>query len=225
MYYIIRYAVFIILAVVVIFIMKKQGRLNKKTVIGSIIAAIVLCGVSDLVPVENLFVKFPTAESVYKYIYFYDVKYVVEGDKTARIAGVDRKEPNTENIYIALKDDDGYKLNAALPKMGMAVNQECSISLETDRKTKESYISVSSHQTKQLKLTDNHNSEFKVMHFDPIFGYNYFAYAGVIDDEYRITVNDNTYKIVNKAGPFLDLVPAEPEVQEISFANSELSQN
>lgn len=212
MYYIIRYAVFIILAVVVFLIMKKQGRLNKKTVIGSIIAAIVLCGVSDLVPVENLFVKFPTAESVYKYVSMGNARYTADGDKTAFVMGSNMMNKKSNEWYIVSKDDESYKINVGNDKLSISMIDGCSISLITDKKTKDSYAIITSNDIGQLRLNDNHNSNFKKTSFSPIFGYEYIVYLGVLDDDYRITINENTYKMDDLNKNIFQMILVENEI-------------
>lgn len=208
MYSIIRYFIFIILFFVCIIVLKKFKLLKKKSIIFLTIATLLLTVVSGYIPVENVFVKFQTIESVYNYVSFNDIEYVINGDKTSFVIGSDKNRDSRE-WYIALKTDNGYKINVSSTDTAISMTEECSISLITDKKTGETYITVASNEPKPLELEDNHNSEFVITDVNSVFGYEYTAFAGNIDENYQLSVNGVTYKLKNVTKKIFDMVPVQ----------------
>jgi len=209
MYSIIRYFIFIILFFVGIIILKKFKLLKKKSIVFLFTTTLLLIVISGYIPVENVFVKFQTIESMYKYLSFNDIEYIINGDKTSLVIGSDVKNRNSKEWYIALKTDNGYKINVRSADTAISMTEECSISLITDKKTDDTYIKVESNEPKPLELEDNHNSEFVMTDVNPVFGYEYTAFAGNIDENYQLIVNGVTYKLKNVTKKTFDMVPVQ----------------
>lgn len=211
MYSIIRYVIFISLFIVCIIILKKHNRLNKKAIVASVIVFVVLLEASFFMPVENLFVKFPTVESVYRYMGFNNksIEHIIDGEKTAFIADRDNKKQYLRKWYIILKADDGYKINVGRDESSISMISECAVSLTTDKRTGDTYIVVISNDTEPLVLEDSNHSDFVLTNIDSIFGYEYTAFVGNTDENYRLTVNGTTYKFEKEINNIFKMVPVQ----------------
>lgn len=198
MYGIIRCIVFAILFFICIAILKKCNKLKKKTLIIAVIVTIVMVQISAFIPIENQFIHFKSADSAYKYSYLYKIKCVINGKNSDLVVGHIRN--NEENLQIIPKDEKGWQVGLGKDmKMGIAVSDNCSLTITAYKPTNEYYIFVRNLNKEELKITDNHNSVFKQTHnykADNINYYEYAAYVGEIDNEYKLTVNDKTYKLI-----------------------------
>lgn len=211
MYYVIRYFIFIALFLISIIILKKYKILTKKTIIVLLVTTLLLSEVSCLIPVENTFMKFSTIESVYNYMGLKNknIKHIIDGNKTVFVVNSDKKDSSSTSWYIVLKTDDGYKINVGSDKSSISMTKDFSVSLTTDKRTGDTYIIVTSNKEKPLDLQDNHNSDFVNTNFIPLFGYEYTAFIGNIDENYQLTVNGITYKFEKLTNKAFNTVPIQ----------------
>lgn len=198
MYAIIRYIVFAILSFIFIIILKKCNKLKKKTLIISVIVTVIMAEISMIIPIENQFIHFKSVDSAYNYTNTYKVKYIIDGKNSDLVVGYNKID--TDNFLIVPKDENGWQVGLGKDiELAIAASDNCSLSISSYKPTNEYYIFVYNSNNEELKIKDNHNSVFKQTHnlvIDNINSYEYAAYVGEIDNGYRLTVNDKTYKLI-----------------------------
>lgn len=199
MYAILRWIIFVVLLLLCVFILKKENKLKKKTLIISIIVTIILAEISMYIPIENQFMYFHSADSAYKYLNIYNSKYIIEGQNSDLVVGNDKLD--SDELLIIPKNEDGWQVGLSKDiEMDVAVSDTCGLGISMYKPTKECYIFVYNDSNNELKISDNHNSDFK--HIDNSIknesndSYEYAAFVGEIDNDYRLTVNENIYKLV-----------------------------
>ena len=154
----------------------KRAQTKKKIFILSVIMLVSL--VTTLLPVENLFVTFDSAEAAYEYYTSNKASFVVKGKDYDLVVG---NKGETENLVIVPKTEDGWKIGTgAKVKMeatksaeGMIVNVYCY------KGSDEYFISLHSlYGEKISSISDSKATEF--VHFELENGTN--VYYGNVND-------------------------------------------
>lgn len=103
----IRWVLFIVLIVIILFVSKKIHR-KKKFLISSIIISFLVITLSANLPFENLFVNFDTPEKVFKYTNSGAIVDIVDGKDSCMI--IYSTNRNGYNLYFVPKSKNGYKI-------------------------------------------------------------------------------------------------------------------
>lgn len=214
MYAILRWIIFSVLLLLFIFILKKNNKLKKKTLIISVIVTIILAEISMYIPIENQFMYFHSADSAYKYINVYSSKYIIDGKNSDLVVG---NNIDSDELLIIPKNENGWQVGLSKDiEIAVAVSDTCGLGISIYKPTNECYIFVHNADNEKMKIKDNHNFEFKFINnniTNSVGSYEYAAFVGEIDNNYRLTVNGNTYKLLkfNKGNKIYDMQLVEAQ--------------
>ena len=92
----------------IIIIKKRNLKSKKRAVIILIISCMVLCSLSFLLPIENLFVNFKSSEDVFRYYQTGEVNDVIYGVNSSMV--IYSKGENSGGHFIVPKTEKGYKI-------------------------------------------------------------------------------------------------------------------
>lgn len=201
LFFVIRFIFFFSVFLICFFILRKSQviKKNKNTIILFVVIVILMI-TSTFFPIENAFMTFSSPESVYNYMNYGNVKLVIDGNKTSLVIG----EKETTDIYMIIpKADNGWKLGLGIDTkiIMQKISGENIIYIYQYKNSDDYYITVFNTNGNLLNISDNCNSDFfysgntnDVLNKD---FYTYCAYINHFNDEYCISVNDQTIKIVN----------------------------
>lgn len=151
-----------------------------------------------LIPVENLFVTFPSAEQSYKYNHTANVKIVVEGKTTDFVIG---KNKNIYNPAIVPKSQAGWKIGMPLETKTVKNIFEEGYAIEVYRysNTDEYYLSVFNAQGNKCEISDSISSKYyEIQDRDNLFQeplFHYYSYLENYSGQFSLFVNDSTITI------------------------------
>ena len=192
MYSTIRITVFIIfflIALTITIILKKN---NKKIIIVMVVVAMILCKLSMYIPVENFFINFPTAESLYSYMNTDKARKVFNGNNSCLFI-----LKNNNQVVLISKKDGKWKIPVVNNNSPIAISncEDCGVHILIDKHSGDTYLFVSSFGEYALNnLNDSNNSKFVLI--DENDFYEYVAYIGNLDNNYKLKVNNHTYQFI-----------------------------
>ncbi len=188
---------FSILMFIVVIILTGALKYNKKKfiIILTSIFSIVLCTVSYLFPIENIFINFKTPEKVFKYSNVGEIEDVICGNDSCMIVS-STKEYSYAYTFV-LKSSKGYKIGSSFSYEEIAnrIKGSKNLTLFKVKDTKDYYVfGYFTADGKELNISDNIGSEFKSI----IVGeksssrntYITYAFIDDIKEEYYITIDD-----------------------------------
>lgn len=184
----------ILLLVLFPVLVKERGKKSKTKKTVAIILSAFLLAVSALIPFENLFVTFSTAESSYKYHNQGTPVITVDGQDTSLVVGQKR---NTYIYNIIPKVDNGWKLGMGYNMKNIYQSVDSAdknlINVFQYKNTNEFYLVVTNIEGKALQINDSMNSEFVLSESSDKNGSAndsaYYAYVNVLDSDYVLCVN------------------------------------
>lgn len=166
----------------------------------ALVVAVILTTISALIPIENALITFSSPESAYNYNNSGNVRFMVDGKKTDFVVGA----KGDADVYLIIpKSSNGWKLGMGLDtkRVFQTISNGITIYVYQYKNTDEYYITVLDTNGGSTNITDNHNSEFKCLEkSNNTIGktfYTYYAYVNNFDDQYTLTVNGNSIKIMN----------------------------
>ena len=186
----------LIILLLVLFPLLRKERVqkskNKKTV--AIILSAFLLAVSALIPFENLFVTFSTAESSYKYHNQGTPVTTVDGQDTSLVVG---QKGNTYIYNIIPKADNGWKLGMGYNMKNIYQSVDSAdknlINVFQYKNTNEFYFVVTNIEGENLQINDSINSEFVLSETsDKKWSASdcvYYAYVNALGSDYVLSVN------------------------------------
>lgn len=197
MYSIIRCLIFFSIIFIILFIAKKKRLCLKKCLIFCGIPWIVLFIGSYFVPVENIFVKFDSPESVYNYYQLgnHDIHTVIEGDCSALVVG---SENDVYEILVIPKEKDGWKIGISTnTEKTVIVNEENELymTIYQLKNTNDTFIEISHFYGNSLDITDSEKSDFASVSITERPYYTYYACISNFGEEYQIFVNGNKINV------------------------------
>ena len=203
MFYTIRAIIGIVLFIICLIIINKKRFLahKRRLTIVSFIMVLLLTTVTFFVPVENLFITFPTLESSYKYNNSNCIDLIVDGEKSAFVVG---SQNDIDNYFIVPKSNDGWKLGMGFNKkiIEKKILDDIIIYLYQYKGTNDYYITIFNVKRDSLNISDSINSKFqyteKYNNVECKNYYAYFAYIGNLNYNYTLTVNGKTIKMVDE---------------------------
>ena len=95
---------------IVLIIIKKAKKISKKKVIITIISCIILCFISGLFPIENLFIDFQSPEDVFNYTSTGEIIDIIYGNDSCMIYY--STGPNSFSYLFVKKSENGYKISS-----------------------------------------------------------------------------------------------------------------
>lgn len=178
-----------------LFIMKKT-RLAKKSVIISAVAAVAICTVSYMFPIENHFLSFSSPEKAFGYTNSERVAFVVDGQKSSLVIG---EESKGKYIFsIVPKGIDEWKLGRGIDTKleDQIVDKDCVINLYHHKGSGDYYISVVNAKEDTM-IYDSSGSSFVAFDMGDVSGFNsYFANVLQFDESYWINVNGEMFSFM-----------------------------
>ena len=201
LFIIIRFVFWSLFLVICCYLIKKSHVIRKrKWLLIAFVTIVLLITASDLIPVENIFVTFPSPESAYNYNNSGDVKLVVDGEKTDFIVGL---KGDTTVYTIVPKSEGGWKLGMALntKRVFQMIYDGIIIYVYQYQHSDDYYVTVLDTNGGKLEITDNRDSKFQYMEqensvLNESF-YTYYTYIKGFDDQYTLTVNDKVIRSHN----------------------------
>lgn len=199
MFIVLRFSFFLTIFIIYFILGKRFDTTNrrKKLVIVFVIVEIVFV-ISTLIPIENAFVTFPTAQSAYCYNHFGEIELIIDGPKTSFVIG---KQHDSDIIAIIPKTKDGWKIGMGtdIKRAAQIFSDGISVEVYQYKGTDDYYISVLDTQGGLSDLTDNQNTAFQyTIKTDTALNrtfYTYFAYIESFDDQYTLTVNGKEIRL------------------------------
>lgn len=95
---------FVIIFVIIFIFMRKSNAFRKKrNIIVSLILCIIVCAISFLIPIENLFIHFKSPQDVFRYIRIGEIEDTIHGNESSLIFSSDA-------FCIIPKTETGYKI-------------------------------------------------------------------------------------------------------------------
>ena len=191
-----------LLMICALIIRKKRVFVNKRRwFVFSVITVLLLSTFLCFVPIENLFITFPTLEASYRYSNPNHIDLIVDGNESAFVAG---SRNNIDNYFIVPKSDGGWKVGVGKDtKMILKkLTDDTVVYLYQYKDSAEYYIAVFNVNRDPLKISDSKNSKFEhtEKYVDAVSKnyYTYFSYIGGFDCNYTLTVNGKAIKLIDE---------------------------
>ena len=156
--------------------------------------------VSQIFPVENIFVTFSSPEKAYYYKNFGKAELVVNGEKGSFVIG--NNNDSTE-YKIFPKVNSGWKLGNSIntKQIIRQITDTATIYVYNYTNTNDYYIAVSNINGEQINITDNCGSKFqylkKALKNQNTSFYTYYAYIKNFNENYTVIINNKSIKIHN----------------------------
>ncbi len=190
--------IIIVLIFLILLLFYIKSKIEKKTTVfaACIIVIIFAWTVFANIPIENSVYSFSAPEDVYSYMKTGRAELVLEGNDSSLVIG--KRRTGGFDYALALKQGDRFKLvfQRELSIMMCQPVQDMSITLIKSNKTNEYYIWIIDPLKSDSIIFDSLNSEFhmrmiETKPFGSVISLEtyYFAYLGVIDEKYIITIN------------------------------------
>lgn len=185
-----------LVAIILLIAWKKKIKRKKLFVVSLLVACMVLLSLSEMFPVENLFMQFGTPQEVVEYTTKGNVKKVVYGQDSCMV--IYSKGNATNNYYFVPKDGDGYKIPDRFAEKTVYKNLDTTgiIYVYNVRGTKDYYVSVFAYRKgTKLDILDMNGNQIDVemdelfVDSDTMAGRAYFLAEGY-SDGYFITINE-----------------------------------
>mgnify|MGYP007008331650 FL=1 len=139
---------------------QKQDQRAMRAVSITTFALIVLVGVSFYFPLENLFVRFSTAEEAVGYMYGEDIVLSDEGEDSCGMFLQKNKNEATYSWVCIPKDERGYKLP---PMIGGITNEKetrskdgsMQMTIYNVKNSKDTYVTITTALNRQVQTAEN----------------------------------------------------------------------
>lgn len=158
----------VIVGIVFLFIFliaKKRNVVKFKIVVSlALILCVVLCSLSFLFPVENLFIRFKSPESVFNYCQSGKVVDIIHGDNSSMVIYTEGN--SSSGHFIVPKSTKGYKIQSLLSvkKVSQKFDRDGSFDVYNVLGTKDYYVvgtTISNDST--IDIVDSNNNTVKTI--------------------------------------------------------------
>lgn len=174
--------------------LRKCKSIKKKVIsISSIVIISILISLSALVPVENIFISFSSAQDAFTYCQTGEIDEIVEGKESTMVLF---SNGNSNSMCIFPKTKNGWKI-------GTFFSYETIFSMVVDKKivdvyrtkgTDDCYVLIYDYFSSELgNISDSKHSKFlhnikKINNLDQL-QIKYFTYVGHLDENYTLFIN------------------------------------
>jgi len=184
MYVIVRSAFGVAAGVFSFFVQKQVGRERRRVLI-SVFAALVVTTFSYLVPIENAWMVFESPKEVCSYKYGAEPELVIEGNETALFIV-------NGSTSMAIRTDEGWKIGqeTKIRETESLVKSGVAVLIQQYEGCEDGYAVISGfheESDESLEMYDNRNSEFHIEKDE--FSYVCRGYIGPYDGSYSVWVN------------------------------------
>ncbi len=181
----------IILIFFIVKVVKDNGKKKGTAIAFMIVFYMILTSLSSLLPVENLFISFPSVESVFDYTDSGDIKTVVEGEESALV--IYENEDSFSSIVLP-KTDDGYKIGTFFSHSTLSKTTTLNAMITVDQAsgTQDYYVEVSPTKNNfPVEVSDNRDSVFEIYISENETTTNLYHYVYVkdLDESYQIIID------------------------------------
>lgn len=164
----------------------------------SLVVAVILTTISAMIPIENVFLTFPSPELAYHYTNSGDVKLFVDGEETVFVVGT---KGDTSVYAIIPKSDNGWKLGMGsdTKRVVQIIDDGVIVYVFQYKDSHDYYIAVSDTNGDLFAVEDNYNSEFYCLdNTNNTLNktvYTYYAYINDLNEQYMLIVNGKEISI------------------------------
>lgn len=196
-YIVVRLVVFVIIALAM-FLINKKKKINRKTVIAVLVVVAIVSEASVFLGLDNHLMSFSTPQKAYMYSHTGKAEIVADGAQSTFMVRNNGAE-SAEQYLIPKKGNrwtPGLGMNLFTAKEKREGN--VSVSIYNCKGTDDYYAVVRYFSDTPKKINDTHNSNFEkyiYIDFPDEKYYLNYAYIGVFDADYQITVDDLFIKL------------------------------
>lgn len=191
-YIIIRLAIFAI-AALIMFLVNKKKKINRSIVIAVFVVLAIVSEASVFLGVDNNIVSFSTPQKAYAYSHTGNAEVVADGAESTFMVhynGADSAEQ-----YLIPKKGNRWTPGLGMNLVTVKEKSEGNIFvyIYNCRGTDDYYAVVRYFSDTPKTISDNHNSDFGKyisIDFADEFYYMNYAYIGVFNADYQITIDD-----------------------------------
>lgn len=200
LYAAVRIILCFILFIVCVSIIKKLKMHNKRVLkIFTAIVCLVICIALNFVPIENLFITFPTVQSSYKYSNTGNADLIINGTETDLVISENK---GTNNVLIIPKNNEGWKIGRGIDTKAF-FNKNINnvlISVYQYKDTQDYYIILTDMVGNLYQISDSVGSVFESHEINVGSSnesyFEYFVYVNHLDENYSLTLNEETIYIL-----------------------------
>lgn len=195
-YIIVRLVIFAITASI-LFLINKKKKIGRKAVITVLVIVAVVCEASALLGVDNHLISFSTPQKAYMYSHTGKAEIVADGAQSTFMVRNNGAE-SAEQYLIPKKG------NRWTPSLGMNLftvkekrEGNVSVSIYNCKGTDDYYAVVHYFSDTPKAISDTHNSSFDKyisIDFPEEKYYLNYAYIGVFDADYQVSIDDLVIK-------------------------------
>lgn len=164
---------------------RKLAKTGKKINAMAIIVCVLLWLSSTFIPVENLFIDFPSPEAVFNYCRIGNIINVIPGQESSMVIYSDGNS-NDMNPYFVARSGDKYKINLASSSYAIyhGFNDENFIIIYRYPNSQDNFIYITYlTNDKERTISDEIGTEFnKVIVKIPYQKYSSYYYFGYVHD-------------------------------------------
>lgn len=208
MYYLLVRAILsiVVLVISLFSIVKFKLKRRRRWEVLACVISILLFSLSSFFPLENLFIRFPTPEAAFHYVYSGDEIYVIDGNDTSLLLS----ETQAGYDYCIIpKTEDGWKIGLSSDTREICVvRSDCTpenvlIYINHYKQSDDYYVTVDDLGGAVYEIYDNFESEFVQLDFGgDAFSGRYSKYCSCIhnfDNRYMITINGETIVLLDES--------------------------
>lgn len=196
-YIVVRLVVFVIIALVM-FLINKKKKINRKTVIAVLVVVAIVSEASVFLGLDNHLMSFSTPQKAYMYSHTGKAEIVADGAQSTFMV----RNNGAESIeqYLIPKKGNRWRPSLGMNLFTVKEKREgnVSVSIYNCKGTDDYYAVVRYFSDTPKKINDTHNSNFEkciYIDFPDEKYYLNYAYIGVFDADYQITVDDLFIKL------------------------------
>lgn len=184
----------IVLVMILFLVLKRKNyRFTYRRIALLFIGVIVFFYTLMFIRFENIFMSFPSVETVWRYENVGDLKRVIEGSDSSLVIYT-RDEGYSFSVYP--KSKGGWKLNSAFFEKTQFVSignpLKCDVTLCKTKISRECFILID--EFAPYEISDNLMTNFKQIEMFPRGPYvaYYYAIVPVTEEPYKLSVGDET---------------------------------
>lgn len=187
----------IIFAVCIIIIRHAKIQKRNRMYIIAFFATSILITILSIVPLENAFITFPTAEEAFAYRSTAKLAVVVEGKDSALVVG-QKKDKIIESIIPRV--NDGWKISSVLQEKTLlqAFDESYIIYTYYTNENSDIYVRITNTTGKPIDISDNNNSVYVCLDGDEMSDDSistYYAFINRSQESVEIYINGKVYPI------------------------------
>lgn len=192
----------VIIASAIIILKKRKAKSKIRITIISIILYMVLCSLSFLLPIENLFINFKSPEDVFRYYQTGEIDDVIYGVNSSMV--IYSKGENSGGHFIVPKTEKGYKIPSlfSVKRTSQKIDRDGSFDVYNILGTKDYFIvGTFLSEESDIVVVDSNDEPVKNIIID--MGYTdtktilVFCFVEDFTDDYYLHINGEKIYILD----------------------------